>query len=416
MNAGTCGARRALHSSFIVHHSSFPRGFSLTEVMFAVIILGIGFILIAAIFPVTISQSRMTVDETTGAAAARSALAFTSRLADGGDVVVNGPLMPTTDLYVGPANGGAAQNAVGSFTVPANSQIRVGKVLSFNDLRLSNGTPGPGPNYRDNLWNSIKGSIVQPSDTRYAWVPFYRRDAVYQNTTDAPLTVNAANIQGSLNSGALLRLPSPYAQVYFLPVAVRNRSTYDASATSADLTAVNGNLLPRPVQVQIVYNASASDYLIQFGNTPAADSVVAGCFVVISDDRIVSPATDIGVLNGRVYRVGNQRLDLDNTGHIWELAPGSSFASDPGANGKLYDAQSNDTDVDDVLAIGNITVPTTAQLPPTPQYQTSPPDCAKWDPAAPYAEAFIIGRNPSSSGYEGPAQDIGAYVTFVKAN
>src|SRR4051794_36372254 len=106
---------RAFHPAFRNHKSAF----SLTEVMFAVIILGIGFILIAAIFPVSISQSRLTVDETTGAASARSALAFTSRIADGGDVVVNGPLFPTTDLYVGTANGGAAATPVGSFTVPA---------------------------------------------------------------------------------------------------------------------------------------------------------------------------------------------------------------------------------------------------------------------------------------------------------
>jgi len=201
------------------------------------------------------------------------------------DVVVNGPLFPTTDLYVGPANGGAAQAPVGSFTVPANSQIRVGKVLSFNDARLS----AAPINYPANLWNSIKGSIVQPSDNRYAWVPFYRRDAVYQNTTDQPLTVTAANIQGSLNSGALLRLPSPYAQVYFLPVAVRNRSTYDVSATSTDLAAGGGNLLPRRVNVQIVYSAAAADYVIQFYNTPANPdnlSVTPGCFVVISDDRV----------------------------------------------------------------------------------------------------------------------------------
>ncbi len=392
------------------------RGFSLTEVLFAVIILGIGFILIAAIFPVSISQSRMTVDETTGAAAARSAMAFTSRIADGGDVVINGPLFPTTDLYVGPAQGGAAQTAVGSFSIPPNSQIRVGKVLSFNDPRLSNGTPGPGPNYRDNLWNAIKGSIIQPSDNRYAWVPFYRRDAIFQNTTSGTLTVNATNLQGNLDTGALLRQPSPYAQVYFLPVAVRNRSTYDVTATSPDLAAGVGNLLPRVVQVQIAYNASAADYIIQFRATPGAAAITPGCFVVISDDHIVSPAADMGILNGRVYRVGNQRLDLAADGSIWELAPGSSFASDPGANGKLYDAQSNDTDTDDVLAIGNITVPTPAQLPPTAQYQTAPTDCAKWDTNTPYAEAFIIGRNGNAGVFEGTAQDIGAYVTFVKAN
>ena len=44
--------------SFILYPSSLRhRGFSFTEVLFAVIILGIGFIMIAAIFPVALMQS-----------------------------------------------------------------------------------------------------------------------------------------------------------------------------------------------------------------------------------------------------------------------------------------------------------------------------------------------------------------------
>src|SRR4051794_734912 len=102
------GRARFSHSSFGFPSdfgfriSDFSRGFSLTEVMFAVIVLGIGFILIAAIFPVSISQSRLTIDETTAAANARSAMALTSRVVDGGDISVSGRLVPTTDLFTSP--------------------------------------------------------------------------------------------------------------------------------------------------------------------------------------------------------------------------------------------------------------------------------------------------------------------------
>lgn len=391
--------------------------------MFAIIILGIGFILIAAIFPVSISQSRLTVDETTAAANARSAMAFTSKIADGGDVVLNGPLMPTTDLYIpGPVGTTNPPDAAGSFTVPGNSQIRVGKVLSFNDSRLYAAGPAPAqPNYPLNLWNAVKGSIILPSDNRYAWVPLYRRDMVYQNTTDGTLTVDATNIQGLKTSGALLAQASPYAQVYFLPVAVRNRSMYDGGPTSVDLAPYAGtpqspgNLLPRRVQVRIGYSATAGDYVIEFVNVPpnaANESVAPGSFVVISDDRIVTPVQDAGIMNGRVYRVGNQRTDLDPTGNIWEVAPGSSFQSDPGANGRLYYAGANQADTDDVLAIGNTNVP---PLPPGAQYATAPTACAVTTTG--YADAFIIGRNYIGAGsFEGVAQDVAAYVTFVKAN
>src|SRR5438045_5186818 len=47
------------------------RGFSFAEVMFAVIVLGIGFIMVAAIFPVAIQQTKTTADDTHAAAAAR---------------------------------------------------------------------------------------------------------------------------------------------------------------------------------------------------------------------------------------------------------------------------------------------------------------------------------------------------------
>src|SRR3954453_9704583 len=48
-------------------------GFSFAEVMFAVIVLGVGFIMVAAIFPVAIQQTKTTADETTAAAAVRGA-------------------------------------------------------------------------------------------------------------------------------------------------------------------------------------------------------------------------------------------------------------------------------------------------------------------------------------------------------
>ncbi len=43
------------------------RAFSFAEVMFAVIILGVGFIMIAGLFPVAISQSKSNADETSSA-------------------------------------------------------------------------------------------------------------------------------------------------------------------------------------------------------------------------------------------------------------------------------------------------------------------------------------------------------------
>ena len=71
--------RRAIsHSSFEFHHS----GFTFIEVLFAVILLGIGFIMIAAVFPVAIQQTSAVSDETQGTALARDAIKKIQAVAD----------------------------------------------------------------------------------------------------------------------------------------------------------------------------------------------------------------------------------------------------------------------------------------------------------------------------------------------
>jgi Tfp pilus assembly protein PilV len=63
------------------------RGFSFAEVMFAVIILGIGFIMIAGLFPVAISQSKATSDETSAAAFARVASNYSGMMGNNANMV-----------------------------------------------------------------------------------------------------------------------------------------------------------------------------------------------------------------------------------------------------------------------------------------------------------------------------------------
>ena len=71
LNAAEAGASRLrLFQSQIANRKSKISGYSFTEVMFAVVVLGIGFIMIAAMFPVAISQSKLTQEETNAAAIA----------------------------------------------------------------------------------------------------------------------------------------------------------------------------------------------------------------------------------------------------------------------------------------------------------------------------------------------------------
>src|SRR5688500_12107880 len=80
------------------------RGFSFAEVMCAVIIWGIGFIMVAALFPVAIQQTKLTVDESAAASIARGAVPIVEQLA-GARFEFNRPAPP-------PANPSYAEGPV----------------------------------------------------------------------------------------------------------------------------------------------------------------------------------------------------------------------------------------------------------------------------------------------------------------
>src|SRR5579884_2410368 len=92
------------------------RGFSFVEVLFAVLILGVGLILVAAVFPVGIAQTQENEQETQSAAQVGAAVATLSNAADN-------ELMPGT---AAPLLSPAPRPAGADGIVP-------GLVLSFHD-------------------------------------------------------------------------------------------------------------------------------------------------------------------------------------------------------------------------------------------------------------------------------------------
>src|SRR4051812_13587494 len=71
------------HAPPPARHPGRRRGFSFIEILFAVMILGIGFIMIAGIFPVAISQTAATQDETIAATLGRNGIGVMSNLPAG---------------------------------------------------------------------------------------------------------------------------------------------------------------------------------------------------------------------------------------------------------------------------------------------------------------------------------------------
>jgi hypothetical protein len=173
------------------------RAFSFTEVMFAVIILGIGFIMVAAIFPVAIQQNQATSEESGAAAIAKEAAAT---IAASPQTYPNPPsTWPGPPLPAGyPQSLKMFPPTVKNFVLgSASGAVAPPAVV----------VPFVGPR-----WDAIKNNLILPSDNRLAYVPFYRRE-------------NGASS----------------AQLIVIGVTIRNRSIYEPAKDVANyaVTAVN---------------------------------------------------------------------------------------------------------------------------------------------------------------------------------
>jgi hypothetical protein len=412
--------------------------------MFAVVVLGIGFIMVAAIFPVAIKQSQLNTEETVAIAVARNGLGVVTELATG-----------TNPLYVPQPVGSTESSALLVPTdVPAtindpvgelelNEKAIFGKFFSFKDRRLMNQGGTLNFDRRDGMWKAIAGNMVQPGDPRYAWVPLYRRDMIYSHTVAGPQ-----------------RMPFPFAQVIMIGCTVRNRTTYETHDYISPPPAADQPLRdtqfyplePKPVAVRIEpINAADpnSEMAITFFSVRnlapghgfptggqmnavydriAAEAVGEGSFVVISDDRIrgsdgTTPSANTGRMNGKIYRVGTKLDDPQPGFYRWTLQPGFDFIPDPGYDGK-FDAGGGGGDDDDINRVG---VDSVADWAFGGQNTNGADVKVVGSGAQKGAVAYVIGKgftvadpnNPLPPGaspsaqYEGTTQDVAVYTTFV---
>jgi type II secretory pathway pseudopilin PulG len=394
------------YSTFHIPHSTFrSRGFSFTEIMFAVIILGIGFIMVAAIFPVAIQQAKNNTEETSAAVLARGASNVLPQLFKDGK-----PLAAA----IGACPSNCPPPLQGNPAVPNQTALSVMYVQQPSHLRPSPTAVGPSQVFATPLYRAAGGNLIFAEDPRFAYMFLYRRRGL------------------SLDPNTW----APYAQVYIIPVQSRNtttfRETHDVSIPgnfNESNARWSANLQPREVQVAVVndvvelggvdliaFDMRASVAAFKRVNTAAA---VEGGYVIIANDRIQSPANNVGRMNGMIYRLGARHAELDgNTtvfpgitaSVVYELQPGNDFTPDPGNNGLMGAPGSRQPD--DICALGVSNHEGTSV-----GYADS-------------SHAFLIGRGYSSEtldqigsgvsnptiNHEGAAMPIGVYTTFVKVN
>lgn len=125
-----------------------PRGFSFVEILFAIAILGVGFIMIAGVFPVAIQQTKLTQEEATAQVVETNANALMS------GAFVSG--------------------------VPTGTTAWTG-----------------GWNWDRNVFQmDIDASRITASDPRYAWIPLYQYYGGSPRTLQfVPIVVQARNTQ-----------------------------------------------------------------------------------------------------------------------------------------------------------------------------------------------------------------------------
>lgn len=289
------------------HGARHRRGFSFAEVMFAVIILGVGFIMIAGIFPVAIQQNQTTNEESEAAAAAREAANTIANIAQQGSpagMVVNnateamqftspnGPVASVTPLATVPMFPPTVKQHTSLPTVPvANLVAPPAIVVPFGGAR----------------WQAIQNSVILASDPRYAYVPFYKRE-------------NNSNV----------------AELIVVAVAVRNRPIYQSSEDVgfARTTGLPLGVSPNAsISVHIYANNTAgtgpdnqtTPYMTIVPNTiRTSTTCVEGGFVTF-------PMNVAGTPQGRTYCLG--RALGGASGTLFEIEPGDDLSEGPGADG-----------------------------------------------------------------------------------
>jgi hypothetical protein len=348
------------------------RGFAFTEILFAVMVLGLGFIMIAAMFPVTIRQTQSTMEEATAAGVAQAAMEYLQSIA-------SEDLFPIT---VPPAGSPPPTNP----DIDRADLSEPAEVLSFNDVFYANPRKLPSAN-RPAAWNgkpayfSARGNFVDPKNPRIAWVPMYRR---------------ANN--------------SPFAQVFIVVVQARNRDLY---VTEMDRTGkfpdrnysdlepppdapagkLFSTLQPRRVVVGVEWGEAK--YGMKQGvitiDPEFRELAATGAYLIIAHDpnkgAKAKPLEEKGQSNGRIYQLGNP---VDEANGVWEISPATDMVRKSTTDQKIASEPGDDNELPFVF----------------------PYDKDK------STTAYLIGRgyhNPASAaeGYAGPAQEIGVYTGFI---
>ncbi|HWE02702.1 MAG TPA: prepilin-type N-terminal cleavage/methylation domain-containing protein [Tepidisphaeraceae bacterium] len=378
-------------------------GFSFTEILFAVMILGIGFIMVAAMFPVAIKQTQESIDETAAADMAKEA---------GGILALLGNDSSTPAPGVTSGTFPETNGIVFSNSSPVNGWLK------FSDPKAPTNVPP--------FWNLCASNLISPNDARYAWVPFYSRgftngqlSSFAQAIIIPVLDRNTANFVGpnpnnaNLTSGTLAYdlngmtppggVPGVGAAASFANLQGRMVGAvfYPGTSPQPDVVFITGD--PGP-------HTTLSPPAPQQSPGAAAFCSAPGAYLIVADDSDLMNSVSTLKLpscNGYIYQLGN--LAHDNNGVYFST---TTFFLSPG----------NDTKNARYLPVkytGSPAAPAT-YVDSQGKLHPSPPPPPPPLPANPVLiRCYIVGRgfnnpNVNDSNPAGPAMDISAFTSFFR--
>jgi type II secretory pathway pseudopilin PulG len=332
-------------------------GFTFIEVLFAVILLGIGFIMIAGVFPVAIQQTAAVSDETQGTAIARDAIKKIQAVADS---------MGSNALF--PATGSIAAPQVWAITTnPASNNMLT--------------TPGNN----NGLMAALGADSFFTADHRYGWVGFYRRDSITSPFAQVyVIALQNPNFPNYLYTSVANTIPGP------IPPPVPP-STYGNSPLAAPTAA-------KSIQAAFFYNQDGTTTVVlqNFptysastgpGTGGGGPNGATGAFLLVADTNSGTPAN----LVGRFFRLGNAASTaVLPSGYTLPSTPYQIFTLQPGW---------------DITPADNIAVSTGS-----PAFT---PDIWLMG-AAPMPDPG--GSGEFTGPFSGPNQDIGVASAFIRVN
>lgn len=342
------------------HHAPRqPRGFSFIEVLFAILILGIGFLLIAAMLPVAIKQTQATRNDVAG----RSALdgAFAALKATAGQTEFADPSAPPDVVFsdaqptgtyaghAGPTFGGGTNDTFARRNFRYDPQHLAG---DYSQQRFVYLKPDPldelvgedDGNPDNDLYGrysasvaSTVGSRVSRDDPRLMWYAFVGRRF---DAAGSPYTQLSPRV--SLVTVAVRREDLAFTLTAANPRVDDGAGDGDGDGTPNEVLPVlnrdNGPILvevqvteldePGPAPLTLVKTEPDRLRFPNWGSDRSDLVAAPGAFVVVAThDRAppTAPASDPDVSadhEGRVFRLARQLLDIDVAGSVWELEPG----------------------------------------------------------------------------------------------